>query len=272
MRNPHTAISLNAFSNTIRESAAAVKRKLADQGPAYAVNTFIGRLESRSEMNFRGKRRFVWAVDASKVFQLAAPGFGVKSFGVASFTLRQGRVYKDFKKLARFKEGAGVVPLSTVGADERDDRDQAGVDKQPCDFRSPANIFIAIGFGEAEVLIQAEANFVTIEPIGVASGSVQASFQRVRDCGFACRGKACEPKAEWLLELEFGARLLVNVHRLSNKACWTLNELKRLQGGPEFDLRLRLDPQYKGEKGLKRDFYGRRDNLRPAQFSSNKPL
>jgi hypothetical protein len=217
MRKPHTAILHNAIYLTMSESAAAVKRKLANQGPANAVNTFFGSLEHGLKMNFRGKRRLVWTIDSGEVLQFAAPGFGVETLRVATLTLSQWYVDKDFKELATFEERAGMIALSTVGADERDDRDEAGIDKQARDLGNPANVFDAIGLGEAEIPIQAKANLVTVEQISVTSGNVHALFQRVRNRGFAGRRKACEPQAQWLLKLEFGAGLLVNIHRLSNK-------------------------------------------------------
>ena len=249
MRNPHTAILQNAVYLTIRESAAAVKRKLANQGPANAVNTFIGSLERRLEMNFRGEWRLVWAINSGEVLQFSASGFGVEALRVAAFTLGQWRVDKDFKELARFEERAGVIALGTVGADERDDRDKAGIDKQARDLGNPANVFDAIGLGEAEILIQAKANFVTVEQIRVTTGSVQALFQRVRNRGFAGRGKASEPQAQRLLELELGAGLLVNVHRLSNKCVPGRSPSESISDGPMVVGGIRLDPQYKGEEG-----------------------
>ncbi len=168
-------------------------------------------------MNFRGNRRLVRAINSGEVFQFAASGFGVEAFRVAPFTLSQWCVDKDFKEFARSEERAGVIALRTVGADERDDRDKAGIDKQARDLGNPANVFDAISLREAEILIQAKANFVTVEQIGVSTGSVQAPFQRVCNRGFAGCRKASEPKAQWLLELEFGTGLLINVHRRSNK-------------------------------------------------------
>src|SRR5208282_2679655 len=42
--------------------------------------------------------------------------------------------------------------------------------------------------------------------------------QRIRNRGFAGRGKTGEPQAQRLLELELGAGVLVNVHRLWSKS------------------------------------------------------
>ena len=217
MRNPHIAILNHAVYLTISESGAAVKGKLANQGPANAVNTFIRSLKRRLEMNFWRERRLVRAINSGEVLQFAAPSFGIETFRVAAFTLGQWRVDKDFKELARFEERAGVIALSTVGTDERDDRDEAGIDKQARDLGNPANVFDAIGLGKTEIFIHAEANFVTVEQIRVSPGCVKTLFQSVRNRGFAGRGKAREPQAQRLLELELGAGHLVNVHRCSNK-------------------------------------------------------
>ena len=75
-----------------------------------------------------------------------------------------------------------------------------------------ANIFDAIGLGVTEIIIQAEADFVPVEQIGVAACREQSPFQRVRNRGFSGSGKAREPEACWLLELLFRASVLVEIH------------------------------------------------------------
>jgi hypothetical protein len=167
-------------------------------------------------MNVWREGRLVRTINSGEVFQFAASGFGVEAFRVATFAFWQWRVDKDFIELAGFEERAGVIALSTVGADERDDGDEACIDKQARNLGNPANVFEAIGLGESKILIQAKANFVTVEQIRMTTCGVQAPFQRVRNRGFASRRKACEPQAQWLLELEFGTGLLINVHRRSN--------------------------------------------------------
>ncbi len=52
------------------------------------------------QVNFRRHRRFVVAVDAGKVFQLAAPRLGIQALCIAPLTFFQRRIDKDFDELA----------------------------------------------------------------------------------------------------------------------------------------------------------------------------
>jgi hypothetical protein len=117
------------FPQRSARGALPVKKKIANQFPfksapdknqglINAVNAFIGSLERRMEMNFRRDWRFVWAINSGEIFQLPASRFGIESLGVAAFTLRQGSVDKDFKKLASFEERAGMIALSPEWTDK----------------------------------------------------------------------------------------------------------------------------------------------------------
>ena len=47
------------------------------------------------EVDFRGLRRLVVAVDAGEIFQLAAPRLGIQPFDVAALTFFQRRIDED---------------------------------------------------------------------------------------------------------------------------------------------------------------------------------
>ena len=84
--------------------------------------------------------------------------------------------------------------------------DQAGIGHQLGDLGDAADVFDAVGVGEAEVAVQAVADIVAIEQIGVAAERVQLLFDEVGDRRFAGAGKAGEPQHGGLLALHRGAR------------------------------------------------------------------
>lgn len=59
-----------------------------------------------------------------------------------------------------FVEGAGSGAVETVGRDEGGDGDGGGVREEFGDFGDAADVFVAVGLGEAEVFVQAETDVV----------------------------------------------------------------------------------------------------------------
>ena len=77
-----------------------------------------------------------------------------------------------------------------------------------------ADVLDAVGVGEAEVLVEAVADVVAVEQVGVAAERVQPLLDQVGDGRLAGAGQAGEPEHARLLALERRARGLVDVERL----------------------------------------------------------
>lgn len=63
-------------------------------------------------------------------------------------------------------ELASDLAVLSVGRNERGDGDGSGVGKELGDLTDATDVLIAVGLGEAKVLVQAEAHVVAIKTIG----------------------------------------------------------------------------------------------------------
>ena len=95
-----------------------------------------------------------------------------------------------------------MLPLGAERRDEATEHDQPGVDHQPRDLGDAADVLDAVGVGEAEVLVQAVADVVAVEQVGVAAARVQPLLDQVGDRRLAGAGQAGEPEHARLLALE----------------------------------------------------------------------
>lgn len=62
---------------------------------------------------------------------------------------------------------AGSVTVLAVRRNERGDSDGAAVSEELGHLRNAADVLVAVGFAEAEVLVQAEPDVVAVETVGV---------------------------------------------------------------------------------------------------------
>ena len=72
-----------------------------------------------SEVNLRGFRRLVGAVDACEVDEFAAMRLGVEALGVAPFAFFNRSVDEHLDEFAGLEVGASQFAFGAVGADER---------------------------------------------------------------------------------------------------------------------------------------------------------
>ena len=96
-------------------------------------------------------------------------------------------------------------PIRPIRTDETGYRYGRGIGEQFCDFGDAADVFGAVGRGEAEVLIEAEADVVAIEAVGGEGVLEEVLFEGGGDGGFAGGGEAGEPDCEAGLAAEGGA-------------------------------------------------------------------
>ena len=141
-------------------------------------------------MDFRVFRRFVGRIDAGEVLDRAAERPGVEALRVAPGAFLEGRVDEDLDEFALGHQFARHAPLGAERRDEGDDDDQPGVGHQPRHFGDAADVLDAVLVGEAEVAVQAVADIVAVEDVGVAARGVQLLFEQVGDRRLAGAGQA----------------------------------------------------------------------------------
>ena len=73
-------------------------------------------------------------------------------------------------------------------------RDDAGVGEQLGDLADAADVLLAVGGGEAEVLVQAVADVVAVEHVGELAALHQGVLEREGDGALAGAGQAGEPE------------------------------------------------------------------------------
>ncbi len=125
-----------------------------------------------------------------------------------------GRVDEDFDKFSRPNQFARHAPLGTERRNKGHQNDQSGIHEQFCRLADTANILHTVGIGEAKVPVEAVADIVAVEQIGVAAIRKKFAFNDVGNGGFAGAGQAGEPQYHRLLALVRGTGILVHVQGL----------------------------------------------------------
>jgi len=96
-------------------------------------------------------------------------------------------------------------PIGPVRRDEAGDGDAGAVGEELRDFGDAPDVFRAVGGGEAEVAVQAEADVVAVEAVGGEGVVEEVLFEGGGDGGFAGGGEAGQPDCEAGLVAERGA-------------------------------------------------------------------
>jgi hypothetical protein len=131
---------------------------------------------------------------------------------------------KHLDELACGEQVARHAPLVAERRNEADEDDQAGIHHQLRHLGNAPDVFHPVRLGEAQVAIQAMANVVAVEQIGVLAVGVQALLQQIGDGRFARPRQPGEPDALGLLVLLRGARAAL----FNSSACqWILLARRR---------------------------------------------
>ena len=93
--------------------------------------------------------------------------------------------------------------------------DQPGIDEQLRHLADAADVLDAVGVGEAEILVEALADVVAIERVGMRAHGGELALDQVGDGGLARAGQAGEPQDGRLVALEQRAAGLGHVHRVA---------------------------------------------------------
>ena len=159
-------------------------------------------------------RRLIGTVNAGEVLDRARLGLFIKALGVTLHADFQRRVDKNLDEFGCANQLARHAPLGTERRDERHQHNQAGIDEQLGGLADAADILHPVGVGETQIPVEAVADIVAIQQIGVLAVSHQALFHQIGDGGLARARQAGEPQHGRLLAFHDGAGLLVHVQRL----------------------------------------------------------
>ena len=116
------------------------------------------------------ERRLVGVVDAGEPGELPGARLGVEALGVALLAHLDRRVDEHLEEheAGRVVQRAGVFASGPVRADQRHQRDHAGVGEQPRDLADAPHVLGAVVGGEPEVAVEPVAEVVAVERVGRA--------------------------------------------------------------------------------------------------------
>lgn len=151
--------------------------------------------------------------DASEVGDLTSARLGVEALGVALLGDGEGNVNVDLDEgdglvalLARLGvEVAGNLTVGAVGGDEGGDGDGGGVGEELGDLGNAADVLVAVLLGEAQVLVEPEADVVAVEAVGVDAELQQVLLEGCGDGGLARGRETGQPQGEAALAVELVA-------------------------------------------------------------------
>lgn len=155
------------------------------------------------DVNLRLGRLLVRRTDTRELGNLPFPGFLIQPLGVPLLRDLDRHInphlHKRHTSLPTGPLGlvqrARLIAVGAVGGDEARDGDGAAVGEQFGDLGDAADVFLAVLGGEAEVLVEAEADVVAVEAVGgeVVGVSEQGLLEGDGDGGLAGGGEAGEP-------------------------------------------------------------------------------
>lgn len=167
------------------------------------------------DCDFRVGGSLIGGRDAGKLLDLTSARLLVQTLGIALLSDLERHVDKDLDKRQWLftrrsppnvgVQGAGRVAVGAVGGDEGGNGDGGGVGKELGNLGDAANVFVAVLFREAQVLVEAEADVVAVEAVGGHAEVQEVLLQGRRDGGLARGGEAGEPEGEAALGAEGGA-------------------------------------------------------------------
>ena len=144
----------------------------------------------------------VRGVDPGEIEEFAPPCLFEQALGIVGFGHGQRGIDEDLDELAWPDTGASKVTLGSEGRDERGDDDEAGVDHETGHFGGATDVLYPVGIGEPQVLVEAVADVVAVQEIGVAPQLVELALDDVGDGGLSCSREPGEPDEHGTLPLE----------------------------------------------------------------------
>ena len=123
--------------------------------------------------------RLVGRVDAGEVGELAAAGLGVEALRVALLGDLERRVDEDLDELAVARRSSRASRRSARNGEMNDTSTMRPASTISAgDLGDAADVLDAVGVGEAEVAVEAVADVVAVEQVGVHAERVQLATRR----------------------------------------------------------------------------------------------
>lgn len=152
------------------------------------------------------ERLLVWGADAGELGDLALAGLLVQALGIALLGNLDGNVDPHLDKgQARLAAGtfgvvqtASQIAVRSVGGNEAGDGDGAAVGEELGHLGDAADVFLAFLGAEAQVLVEAEADVVTVQTVGVlvVRFADESLLERHGDGGLARGRKTRQPDGQ----------------------------------------------------------------------------
>ncbi|KAI3478708.1 hypothetical protein L1887_59345 [Cichorium endivia] len=156
--------------------------------------------------------------DTGELLDFAGLGLLVETLGVTALARLDAGVDKhlDKGKLGhmRLVELPCDLAVRLVRRDERGDGDRGGRRKEQRDLRDAADVLLAVLGREAEVLVEAKADVVTIKTVRRLLERQQVLLERSGDRRLARRRQSGKPDRESLLRQQLGALVVRDVARV----------------------------------------------------------
>lgn len=194
-----------------RSSQIALLLQIADDDLHGILDTRL----VRADVDLGLERLLIRRADARELWDLALSRLLVQALGIALLGDFDGDVDPDFHerhagfaaRTLRLVQLAREVAVAAVRADEARDGDGAGVGEELGDLGDAADVFFAVLRGEAEVLVEPEADVVAVQAVGgfVVGFAQESLLERDGDGRFAACTQPCEPDREAGLFAEAGA-------------------------------------------------------------------
>lgn len=161
-------------------------------------HTLLHALLIRPNRHLRSVRSLIRRTNTRELLDLAGSSLLVQSLGIPllSDLNRHLDVYLDELNLALLVLLVQLprhLAILLVRADETRQGDGRGVGEELGHLGDTADVLVAVGFGEAQVLVQAETDVVAVEAVGGETQVQEVLFQGGSNRGFARCGKAREP-------------------------------------------------------------------------------
>ncbi|KAE8325541.1 hypothetical protein BDV39DRAFT_194337 [Aspergillus sergii] len=166
------------------------------------------------DMHLRLFRFLVRSTDTGELRNLTRPGQLIKTLGVTLLGNLNGDIDEDLNEgqtglLTRggdFVQFARGVTVCTVGRDERGDGNGGAVGEELGNLCNPTDVLVAVLFAKTEVLVESEADVVTVETVGVDTPVSEELVLELNGNGRLARGgETGEPDCETALVAEFAA-------------------------------------------------------------------
>lgn len=166
------------------------------------------------DVNLGLQRRLIRGTNTRELLNHTLPSLLVQSLGITLLRHlnRHINIHLDERQTSLLSGRGHLVQLSSgvavlaVGGDEGSNGDGGGISEQLGHFGNAADVLVAVGFAEAKVLVESEADVVTVQTVGVhAAVAEELVLEFNGQCGLARGGETRQPDCETALGAQVAA-------------------------------------------------------------------